>query len=172
MNMQFKIIFLTLLAGLMLTAAGCSGSETSVNVANGNTANTTNANKPAVNAGLETTKKPEAETTNDAPTLGPVVHAYYNALKKRDEAAARKVMAQEFLKSTQDDMKAEKKTDFIAFLTEFDKIPEPKMEVRNEQINGNRGVAELKGGSYGNWTKIVFKNEGGVWKISNEVDRQ
>ena len=68
-------------------------------------------------------------------------------------------------------MKDEKKTDLVAFLSEFDKMPEGQMEVRNEQIDGGKGVAEVKGGSYASWTKISFLNEDGAWKISNEAPR-
>lgn len=170
MNMRTKIIFLTIVA-FVITIAGCGGSENS-NVGNANSGNI-NAAKPANNAntGLETTKKPESATTNDAPTLAPIVNAYYDALRKKDAAGAKRVMSAEFITSTETGMKGEKKTDFIAFLTEFDKIPEGKMEVRNEQINGNKATAEVKGGTYIDWTKLIFANEGGAWKITNEVPR-
>ncbi len=171
MNMQFKIS-LTLVIAVIVMMAGCGGTEVEVttNVANANVANT-NAAPPAGNAALDPIKKPQASTTNEAPTLTPVVHGYYDGLKKKDAAGVRKVMAQEFIKSVETDMKDENKTDLVAFLTEFDKLPEGRMEVRNEQISGARGVAEIKGGTYTNWTPIVFLNEGGSWKISNEVPR-
>ena len=165
--MLFKIVIILI---FVTAAIGCGSSGTPLNSSNANTANA-NAAPPAANTGLETTKKPQAETTNNAPTFAPVVNAYYDALKRKDAAAVKKVMEQEFLKSTELDMKDEKKTDIVAFLTEFDKLPEGKMEVRNEQINGAKGTAEVKGGSYADWTKMVFVNEGGAWKISNEVPR-
>lgn len=168
--MQFKI-FLTLLITFAAIMAGCGGTEvTTTNVATTNVANTDVA-PPVGNTGLDPVKKPEAVTTNAAPTLAPVVHAYYDGLKKKDAGGVRKVMAQGFVQETEAGMKDENKTDFIAFLTEYDKLPEGKMDVRNEQITGNKGVAEIKGGTYTNWTKIVFLNEGGAWKISNEVPR-
>lgn len=170
MNMRFKVILFALVIALVVVAAGCGGSDTPANISNTNAVNTTTTNTVA-NSALQPTKAPEVPTTNNAPTLAPVVHAYYDALKAKDAAAVKKVMAQEFLKSTETAMADEKKTDIITFLTEFDKLPEPKMEVRNEQITGNRGVAEVKGGSYVGWAKIVFLNEGGAWKISNEVAR-
>ncbi len=152
--------------------AGCGGTDITTNVANTN-ANVANTNgAPASgNSALEPTRKVEEVTTNDAPTLAPVVHAYYDGLKKKDAAGVRKIMAQTFVEQTEAGMKDENKTDFVGFLTEYDKLPENKMEVRNEQLTGNKGVAEIKGGTYMNWTKIVFVNEGGAWKISNEVPR-
>ena len=153
-----------------LAPFGCGGGDTATNAPNANSSNANSAQTPANNA-LDTVKKPEAATTNDAPTIAPVVHAYYDALKKKDAAAVRKVMERGFLETTEKEMKAEGKTDIIAYLTEFDELPEGKMQVRNEQISGNRATAELKGGSYGDWVKIVFVNEGGAWKISNEIPR-
>ena len=155
------ILFVTAFA----FACGGTNNTTNANAPNTNTANSTTTNSNA----LETTKAPEAPTTNDAPTLGPVINAYYDALKKKDAAGVKKVMESQFLKSIESDMKDEKKTDIVAFMTEFDKLPEGKMEARNEQINGNKGTAEVKGGSYANWTKVVFVKEDGVWKVSNEV---
>ena len=90
-------------------------------------------------------------------------------LRNKDAADVKKVMESEFLKTIEADMKDEKKTDIVAFLTEFDKLPTGKMEARNEQITGNKGTAEVKGGSYVNWTRVVFIKEDGVWKVSNEV---
>ena len=168
MNMRFKIILVISIVTIGVAMAGC-GSEPTANVTNSNLANANTA-PPSNAANLETNKKPEAPTTNDAPTLAPVVHAYYDALKRKDSAGVRAVMEREFLQSTEADMKAEKKTDIIAFLTEFDKLPENKMEVRNERITGSTGVAEVKGGSYAGWRPIVFVNEGGKWKISNRVE--
>ena len=169
--MQFKIL-LSFVIAFGILAVGCGGTENATNVSNTNVANA-NAAVPTTNSNLEPTKKPEVATTNNAPTLGPVVNAYYDALKKKDAAAARKVMAEDFLKSVEADMRDEKKTDLIAFLTEFDTLPEGQMEVRNEQISGNRGTAIVKGGAYaGDGIVMVFKNEGGSWKLSNEVSKQ
>ena len=165
--MQFKITLLVLVAfGSMIAACG---GETTSNVSNTNTAtNAANANaaRPAANSQLEPTRKPESATTNNAPTLAPVVQTYYEALKKKDDALLRSVMSQEFIKSVETDMKEEKKTGIAAYMAEFDTIPEKPVEVRNEQINGNNAVAEVKGGAYINWTPLAFVNENGKWKFS------
>jgi hypothetical protein len=116
--------------------------------------------------GLGTTKKPEGDTVNNAPTIAPVVQTYYEALKKKDEALLKSVMTQEFIKDIQADMKTEKKTNMAAYMAEFDTIPETPVEVRNEKIEGNNAVAELKGGAYLTWTPFAFANEGGKWKFT------
>ncbi|HKP70659.1 MAG TPA: hypothetical protein VJV05_15335 [Pyrinomonadaceae bacterium] len=157
-----------LLVAIFVAACGDGGSTPNTNTSNANVTSNANATANDSNA-LGTTKAPEAPTTNDAPTLGPSINAYYDALKRKDAAGVKKVMESQFLKSVESDMKDEKKTDIVAFLSEFDKLPEGKMEVRNETISGNKGTAEVKGGSYVNWTKVVFVKEDNVWKVSNEV---
>ncbi|PYT01594.1 MAG: hypothetical protein DMF63_01745 [Acidobacteria bacterium] len=168
-------LILTFVIGMAIVSVGCGGATTPTGGSNTNVANAAangNVNAVPANTELGTTKKPEVQTTNNAPTLGPVINAYYDALRKKDAAAVRKAMSEDFLKSTEADMKAEKKTDIVAFLTEFDKVPDGNMEVRNEQIDGNRGTAIVKGGSYvGDGIVMVFKNEGGSWKVSNEVPK-
>ena len=160
--MRSNIIFLSLVTFVAVSVFGCGGGDAPSNVSNANTANT----NTVANTGLETVKKPEAETTNNAPTLAPVVHAYYDALKKKDDAAVRQVLAADFVRSLEADMKEEKKTGLAAYLAETDRIPEKQMEVRNEKIEGNKGIAQVKGGSYAAFVTIAFVNEGGKWKLA------
>jgi hypothetical protein len=170
--MRSNIIFLSLVTFFAVSVIGCGGGETTSNVSNVNTANTNsvaNIAQPAANTGLETVKKPEVETTNNAPTLAPIVHAYYDALKRKDDAAVRQVLAADFVRSIEADMKEEKKTGLAAYLAETDRIPEKQMEVRNEKIEGNKGIAQVKGGAYAAFVTIAFVNEGGKWKLSNET---
>ncbi len=147
---------------------GCGTSETSTNTAN--TGKPTNTNAPVANADnlLNTTKTPEAATTNNAPTLAPVVQNYYQALKKKDDAALRKIYSQATLKTLEEDMKSEKKKSLVEFITELEPVPDTPFTVRNEQIQGDTGVAEMRGGSYPNGIKIKFVKENGEWKMTNE----
>lgn len=161
-------LLLTFIIGAVMFALGCGGPSTTpaggtnTNVANANA----NASTPATNSALETTKKPEAKTENNAPTLTPVVQTYYEALKTKNAALLKSVMSKEFIASVEADMKEEKKTNIAEYLAEFDKIPEKPVEVRNEKIEGNDAVAEIKGGTYINWTPFAFINEGGKWKFT------
>lgn len=164
--MQYRTFFSLLIVLAAIAAAACGGGTSNVvNTANstnsGNSNLATNTNSP-----VETTKKPVAETTNNAPTIAPVVQAYYDALKKKDDAALANVLSAAFIKSVQADMKAEKKTGMAAYLAEYDTIPDKPVEVRNEKIEGDKAVAELKGGAYLNWTAFSFINEGGKWKFT------
>ncbi len=164
--MKFTL-FLTLVLGLGIAMAGCGTATTTTNVSIANVANTNvNVAPAATNSGLEPVKKPEAATSNNAPTLAPVVQTYYEALKKKDDALLKTVMSQAFIKSVEADMKDEKKTSIAAYMAETDTIPEKPVEVRNEKIQGTDAVAELKGGAYLTWTPFAFINEGGKWKFT------
>lgn len=167
MRYQF-LLFITILSFSIIFAAACGSNQPAANnSANINAANTVAAPNNT-NSTIPTTKKPEAETTNNAPTLAPVMTAYYEALKKKDDAALRKVVSADTLKTWEADMKEEKKTSLSAFLTELEPAPEKPFEVRNEKIEGDAGVAEIKGGSYGVWTPFKFVRENGAWKITNQ----
>jgi hypothetical protein len=162
-NMLFKFIFFASVLLFSILMIGCSGTPT----ANSTNANSSNTNATANSSDpLDTTKKPVAETTNNAPTLGPVVQAYYEGLRKKDNNAVRGVMSQEFLQTIEADMKDEKRTDLAAYMAEYDTIPDKPVEVRNERIDGDKAVAEIKGGAYVNWTPFEFVKENGVWKFT------
>jgi hypothetical protein len=162
MKPKFAFFIIISISACFLTACPSNPEPLKDNATNINAANNA-VNNPATNANspFNTTKKPVAETTNNAPTLAPVVQAYYDALKKKDDAAIRKILSAEFIKSLEADMKEEKKTSLTAFIAELDKVPEKPVEVRNEKINGNDGV-------YVNWTPIAFVKEDGAWKMSNK----
>lgn len=146
---------------------GCGNSEKSVNT---NNIKPINANAAIANADnpLNTTRAPEAITTNNAPTLAPVVQNYYAALQKKDDAALRKVYSQATLKSLETDMKSENKKSLVEFITELEPVPDTPFTVRNEQIQGDTAIAEMRGGSYPNGIKIKFVRENGEWKMTNE----
>jgi len=148
---------------------GCGGPANTGN-ANSANANAANSNVGSTNSNgvLNTTTKQPGEKINDAPTLKPVVEAYYDAIQKKDDAAIRKVLAAPFLKTLEADMKDEKKTNLAAYIAETDRVPEGGIQVRNEKIVGDEGTAELKGGAYLNWTALGFIKENGVWKFSNK----
>jgi len=158
-------IFITLFFTIFLI--GCSTAETPTNTTNTKAANTNAATAGADNP-LNTTKTPEAATTNNAPTLAPVVQNYYEALKKKDDAALRRIFSQATLKTFEADMKSEKKKSLAEYLTESEPAPDTPFTVRNEQIQGEAATAEMRGGSYPNGIKIKFVKENGEWKMTNE----
>ena len=168
--MRFKSIFFITLLAFTTLLIGCGGPAPNTNVANTANVNSPNNNvsSPNSNGPLGTTTKPVGDKVNDAPTLKPVVDAYYDAIAKKDDAAIRKVLSAPFIKTLEADMKSEKKTNLASFIGETDKVPEGGMQVRNEKITGDEGTAELKGGTYLNWTGFGFVKENGVWKFSNK----
>jgi len=171
--MKLKLAFFIIISisAVFLTACPSSPEPLKDNTVNTNITNGTINKNTSVNATNKIdvpTPKQVAETTNNAPTLAPILQGYYDALKKKDDAAVKNVMSAGFIKSIEADMKEENKTSISAFLAETDTIPDKPMEVRNEVIEGDKGVAEVKGGAYPNWTPFAFVKEGGAWKITNE----
>lgn len=164
--MRLIIVF-----SIVIFLIGCGGSQqpsnTNINKT-ANVANITNVNK--TNSSLETTRTPEAATTNAAPTIAPVVQAYYAALQKKDEAAVKKYLSQSAIAYWQAEMKTEKMASLVAILEDNESPVDEKREVRNEKIEGDKAVAEMKGGSLGVWTAIAFVKENGEWKFGSPKD--
>ena len=106
---------------------------------------------------------------NNAPTLGPVIRAYYDALKKKDDAAVSRVLSTRFLAILKKDMKDEGKKHIAAFLAEVDyrKDMQP-IDVKDEVLVGDNGAALVKGSFYKSWTPIGFVKENGTWRLSGE----
>lgn len=126
-----------------------------------------NANKSTnINSNSNTTAKKEEPTTNNAPTLGPVVQQYNEALRTKNDQMLRDTLTADFAKSLEKDMKDAKRKDFAAFVAESDYRPGQVLEVRNEKIEGNKGVAEIRGGAYKNWTPFSFALENGKWRFT------
>jgi len=159
-------ITLAIVLLIVILAAACGGGTNTAS--NTTTANNAPANAVKANSNnpLETTKPPQEQTVNDAPTLSPVFKAYCSAIKAKDEAAIRKVYSQGTLKLFETQMKADKIPSLVKFL-ENDKI-DKICEIRNEQITGDRAVAEIKADWCPNGMKAVFVKENGEWKLTNE----
>ena len=165
--MRFQNIFFTAILIFSIAFLGCTKTETPTNI---NTAKTSNANTVTANTDNPlTTKKQESATTNNAPTLAPVVQSFYDALNKKDEAGVRKHLSQSALKYWETEAKAEKKTALV-YLTETEDPVDEKREVRNEKIENETAVAEMKGGPLGNWVPIKFVRENGEWKFASPED--
>jgi hypothetical protein len=167
--MKREIYLSIFLAVIISLISACGGNAPS------NSNSTSNANSNASNAGHGqiTTSQHNEETFNNAPTLGPVVQQYYDALKTKDDAKLRETLTAPFLKNIEDDMKAANRKDLAAYVAETDYREGQTIEVRNEKIEGDKGVAEVKGGAYKNWTAFSFAKENGKWKFtggSPEID--
>lgn len=164
---MYKILFFTSFFILTIFMIGCGGGSGNKPNVNGSNASVPAVNTNNDNGGITTTKKDVGPTTNDAPTLKPVVLAYYEALQKKDDAMMRGVLSKEMIAGLERDMKEEKKTGLAAYIAETETIPQGQIEIRNEKIEGNKATAELKGGTYVNWSSVAFVNEDGKWKRTN-----
>ena len=169
-NFYFGSVIIAL-SGLIFAACGGPVANTNSNANSGgqNTSSTNSSGQAQVapaNVPAGTTVKPVEETFNNAPTLARVVHAYYDALKTKNTAALKDVLSAEFFARSEKQMKEDGAKNLAAYMAEFDTIPEKPVEVRNEKIEGDKAVAEIKGGDYVTWTPFSFINEGGKWKFT------
>lgn len=159
---------------LLAIASSCGGdTEPAANQPNTNVKPAANENTAPANT-MDGVRRPDAPTSNDAPTIAPVVHAFYEALKKKDDAALRAVLSRSVLQSLEADMKEENRTDLAVFVAEFETLPAGQVEIRNEQITGDKAIAEIQGGTYVKWTQMGFIKEDGRWKWSGDspdIDR-
>ena len=84
-----KVIFFIIISVLTLGAFGCGDPAATPNKnANSNAPIKTAANNNADNS-FGGVKQGPGETTNQAPSIGPLMQTYYDALKKKDEAGLR-----------------------------------------------------------------------------------
>jgi hypothetical protein len=90
--------------------------------------------------------------------------AYYSALKTKDDKSLRAILSQSAIKELDANTKSEGKKSISDYITASEPVGEKPFEVRNEKIEGNSAIAEIRGGSYTNWVKWKFVKEGGVWK--------
>jgi len=164
--MRSNVLAASLLLTVSTLFAACGGSNAPTNSSNSNAANNNATTGANTNNPLAVTTPTPEQTTNEAPTLAPVVRAYYDALKNKDSAAMKKVLSREFIARLEEDMRDENKKDLAAYMAETDKAPEKPVEVRNEKIQGDNDVAEIRGGVYPFWTPFAFIKEDGVWKFT------
>lgn len=160
-----KIALFIIISAVLLALAGCMGSAPTPNDnPNVNVARKTNSNAPG-NA-FETKKQAEEDKSNDAQAIAPVVSAYYEALKKKDEAGLRKVYSQAAIKELEAGMKSDGKKSLTDYIESTEPAGEKPFEVRNEKLVGDTAIAEIKGGSYAIWVKWKFVKENGEWKLA------
>jgi len=159
---MIRRIYLPLLLAAVSLGAACGGTENANNTATNGNANANSSSHPPMN-----TVRNDGPTENNAPTLGPVVQQYNEALKTKNDQMLRDTLSASLTKSLEDDMKAAKRKDFAAYVAETDYQPGQVIEVRNEKINGNKGVAQLKGGQYKVWTAFSFTLENRKWRLDN-----
>ena len=166
--MKREIYLSISLASMISLIAGCGGPAANTNT------NVNNVNANAANShGQMTTTRNDEPTENNAPTLGPVVQQFYDALRDKDDAKLKETITADFQKTLEEDMKSKNQKSLAAFVAESDYRPGQVIEVRNEKIQGDKAVAELRGGAYKNWTSFSFAKENSKWKFtggSPEID--
>ena len=163
--MLSKTILAFFLASV-LAAAGCSGGEETTEKGTNTSPSPSASTAPSVDPLGNVTRTPEPKETVEAVTLKPVVDAFCDAMRKKDEAGLRRVYSKATLRSFEQDMRA----DGIATLHEF-LSSEPvgaKCGVVNERILGNVGEALVTTETYPNGVMLKFVKEDGEWKMTNQ----
>jgi len=164
--MRFQIFIVITILTLSFILTGCPSAPTTNNNSATNSANTATTNTNPNGISTPTAKTPVA-TTNEAPTLKPVFTAYCDAMTKKDEAAIRKAYSAATLKQFEADMKEDGEKSLVKFL-EVDQVSNKLCEIRNEKIEGDKAVAEIKTEGLPNGLQVVFVKENGEWKLTNE----
>lgn len=166
--MLAKTAVFIIVSGLFLGFSGCGGGDGSApganEVNNSGAASPSNSATPEPIGNIE--KTPEPQKSEEAVTLKPVVEAYCDAMRKKDDAALRKVYSRASLASFDSEMRKEG----IRSLAEYLSI-EPvgnKCDVVNERIQGSVGEALVITKSYPNGIPIKFVKEGSEWKMTNQ----
>lgn len=164
--MRYQILIPSTILIFVIFLAGCPSNPPATNTTSPNTTPNTADNGKSNNA-LNTIVKPKETTTNDAPTISPVFKAYCDAMTKKDEAALRKVYSQATLKVFEADMKADNVKSLVKYL-EADQASNKLCEIRNEKIEGDTAIAEVKTEGMPNGVKLKFVRENAEWKLTNE----
>ncbi|MCO6510266.1 MAG: hypothetical protein J5I65_05680 [Aridibacter famidurans] len=166
--MLTKTFLIIISAVLFLNFSGC-GSEEPPDAVNTADNGSNSAPSPAAAnddplGGIEKTPTPAEKV--EAVTLKPVVAAYCDAMRKRDEAGLRKVYSAATIRSFEASMREEGVSSLAEYLS-TEPVGE-KCDVVNERIQGNLGEALVTTETYPNGIMIKFVKEGGEWKMTNQ----
>ena len=162
--MAFKHAIILFIFTLAILISACGDAGTNTNTAS-NSANNNSARTNSINPVAATTPAAE-QTTNNAPTLTPVFKAYCLAMEKKDEGGIRKAYSKDTIEHFEKEMKAEGSRTLAQYLS-VDQVTTALCEIRNEVINGDEAVAEVKTAGMPNGEKVVFVKEGEDWKLTN-----
>ncbi len=168
--MRFQKISLGFLFASLVLVFGCPSGNTTKDNKNENSENV-KTNKPLktksnTNNPLDAKKTPPPKTVNKAETIKPVVKAYCDAIRTKDNAALTKVYSKATLRQLQRDMREDGAKSIVEYLSS-----EPvgnNCAVRNEKINGNTAVALVTTKTYPNGIELKFVKENGSWKMTDQ----
>lgn len=165
--MRFQILTFSTILIFSIILTGCPGEPPKTNT-NAAANQAPISNTGVTNTAMNPTVKTPEPLSNNAPTVTPVFKAYCDAMTKKDEAALRKVYSAATLKSLETQMKADNAKTLIEFFAD-EQVSNDLCEVRNEKIEGDVAIAEVKTKGMPNGVKIKFVKENGEWKITNEI---
>lgn len=163
-----RITFLLILLAVVSLSA-CTPTEPVRNSAEPTPVASNTSPEAETPAPLQPKSTPKIETSNEAPTLSPVVIAYCRAMKAGNDAALRQTYSRETVAALEKEMRAEGKDSLTAFLAEVEPINDvEKCGARNEKIDGDTAVAEIRTENMPNGLTVKFVRENGRWRLTTE----
>lgn len=141
------------------------------------TTNNTNSNRAAVsNTNVANTTTTNATpTTTPTPTASPAVagagspsaaiNVYYQAMVTKDEKSFRQVLSKATLSEFSADASAEGEKTLVSYWTGYTPLPKQAFEIRNERVNGDVALLELKNSNTNQWFLTKLIRENGDWKL-------
>lgn len=165
--MSFKSISVAAVIVVAAISAACpAGSESGTNSVPETSDSSPAANTEANDPFNEITATPAPAEKVEAATLKPVVSAFCEAMRSKNEAGLRKVYSRATIRSFEEDMRADGVTSLWEFLSS-EPVGE-KCAVVNERIQGEVGEALVSTQTYPNGVMIKFVKEDGEWKMTNQ----
>jgi hypothetical protein len=166
MRERFAALTAITLAIAITLLTGCSKATSNSNITN---ANTVNASASPTATIAQPSSTPTPITGDSGPTPAGAFTAYYEAIKRKDDAAIKNL----FSKSTLDMMeeraqKSNKTVDAVIKqgLEEIGKdLPADVPKMRNEKVEGDKATLEVRDEQKDKWQLVHLVKEDGQWKL-------
>lgn len=182
--MRFQNLVFILFVSIVFTGCNSCGNETAIVVnnedmntnsplnkninttekINANNSNTLENSQDSDPLSVETIEKPKEKV--QAETLKPVVDAYCEAMRKKNDAGLRNIFTSATVKALEADVKADG-LGSIAELLELEPVGD-NCQVVNETIQGNTAQATVITQTYPTGTSFTFEKVGNDWKMTRK----
>lgn len=97
----------------------------------------------------------------DQSTPSAAMRAYYDAARRKNVNALKKLMPSAALK----EMQAAGVPAESVLLAASRDVPATMPEIRNERVDGSQATLEVYNAKTGHWETVAFMKEEGVWKL-------
>jgi Domain of unknown function (DUF4878) len=166
MRKRFAVLTAFTLATAITLLTGCSKATSNSNSTNANTVN-------ASASPTATITQPSATSTpitgNSGPTPADAFATYYEAIKRKDDAAIKNLFSKKTLETMEEQARKSNKTVDAVIkqgLEEIGKdLPAEVPKMRNEKVEGDKATLEVRDEQKDKWELVHFVKEDGQWKL-------